>query len=79
MATTKQIEEFRKGFEKSGVFDKNGKSYLKHYVEQLEAIAVEWKADKDKTCDKCANKYDGLYTMECYSCKRYNVDKWRAK
>jgi len=79
MVTTKQREEFRKGFGISGVFDINGKNYLKNYVENLEAIAVEWKADKDKTCENCAGKHDGLYTMKCFGCRRYHPDLWRAK
>ena len=65
MSLRDRIEQFRRGF--SDIFDAHGK-FKKDYVENLEAIAVKNIVD----CDNCKHKYDGLYTMVCYSCKHYH-------
>lgn len=80
MATKEMIESFCRRF--TDVIDSHGK-YKAYFVENVIALYLKKEKEEEeeskKTCDNCAEKHNGLYSMECFSCKRYNVDKWRAK
>ena len=72
------IEKFRKGF--TDIFDSHGK-FKKHYVENLEVLAVKSLAKieelEKKDCNKCKHKYDGTYTMTCFGCREYYASQFK--
>lgn len=91
---TERVSELRRGLDRFGVFDINGKNFKSEYVKNLEVRTIKLEDTVSKLnaelntykqgwnpvkCKGCRDYNNGTHHPSCKSCRRYCADLYKEK